>query len=387
MPLKDDFVFRPLPELKIPIHFPFPILNPLGPLADLSGEWGGKGFNVIWRPNHTPPGQDRFLELNLTLDSINFTAISGEIPNRGLLQADINMFGLTYLQQISDANLEAGLHIEPGIWAVVPKTTDPNEPATVVRMASIPHGTTILAQGTASTAAGPPNIPNNDILPFIIGDPLAVFHFSEQDLAIPTAFRSPAAQLVGINQGMVDNPNSVLQAAIAGETILSTTTLQISTQPAAPVTAGGGTANTAFLAGAVDGPNAVSAFMSATFWIETVKGKHHHPDFLQLQYSQLVLLNFNGLSWPHITVGTLRKDVPVIPPIWRVDPDIPLKLLEKVQPPIPPDGATIRTVGVAGLPKLPRDLVFEPKPEPKAQRHPPHKREEARERKEKGHKK
>ena len=340
MDLKDDFVFRPLPPVKDTIHFPFPIPNPLGPLAALGGEWGGKGFNMIWRPNHTP-GQDRFLELNLTLDSIDFKAISGAIPNRGLLQPDINMFGLTYMQQISDANVTAGLHIEPGIWAVVPATSDPAEPRTVVRMASIPHGTTILAQGTATFAAGPPVIPNNNILPFLIGNPAAVFHFPEQNLATPTAFRSPAAQIAGITQGMVDNPNSVLQAAIAGQTILSTTTLQISTRPTAPVT-GGGTANTAFLAGSAHGPNAVSAEVFATFWIETVKGT---PNFLQLQYSQTVMLNFNGLSWPHITVATLRKNVPVVPPIWKVDPDIPLKVLNEIHPPIPPEiGAPIRTL-------------------------------------------
>jgi len=340
MNLRDDFVFRPLPALKDIIHFPFPIPNPLGPLAALGGEWGGKGFNVIWRPNHTP-GQDRFLELNLTDDSINFTAISGAIPNRGLLQPDINMFGLTYMQQISDANLNAGLHIEPGIWAVAPTTSDPAEVATVVRMASIPHGTTILGQGTATTTAGPPAIPNTNILPFIIGNPPAVFHFPEQNLAAPTAFRSPPPQLVGITQGMVDNPNSVLQAAIAGQTILSTTTLHVTTRTSAPL-AGGGTANTAFLAGAAHGPNAVSAEVSSTFWIETVKGT---PNFLQLQYSQTVLLNFNGLSWPHITVATLKKNVPVIPPIWKVDPDIPLKVLAEIQPPAGPElGAPLRTL-------------------------------------------
>jgi len=147
--LDEDFVFRPLPALENTIHFPFPLLNPLGPLANLPGTWGGKGFNMIWRPNHTP-GQDRFLELNLTNESLKFDAISGAIPNRGLLQIDINMFGITYMQQISDANLNAGLHIEPGIWAVVPPTTNPAETATVVRMGSIPHGTTILAQGTAT---------------------------------------------------------------------------------------------------------------------------------------------------------------------------------------------------------------------------------------------
>ncbi|MGC1423981.1 MAG: heme-binding protein [Terracidiphilus sp.] len=341
MDLKDDFVFRPLPPVKDTIHFPFPILNPLGPLAVLGGEWGGKGFNMIWRPNHTPPGQDRFLELNLTLDSIAFNAISGAIPNRGLLQPDINMFGLTYTQQISDANVTAGLHIEPGIWAVVPATSDPAEGRTVVRMASIPHGTTILAQGTATTMAGPPAIPNINILPFLIGNPGATFNFPEQNLANPTTFRSPPVQIAGITQAMVDNPNSVLQAAIAGQTILSTTTLQISTKPAAPLV-GGGTANTAFLAGGAAGPNAVSAVVSATFWIETVQGT---PNFLQLQYSQLVLLNFNGLSWPHITVATLKKNVPVIPPIWKVDPDIPLKILREIEPPVPPEvGAPIRTL-------------------------------------------
>jgi hypothetical protein len=360
MPLKDDFVFRPLPALEVPIHFPFPFPNPLGPLALLGGEWGGKGFNTIWRPNHTPPGQDRFLELNLTLDSINFTAISGQIPNRGLLQPDMNMFGLTYLQQISDANINAGLHIEPGIWAVVPQTTDPADPATVVRMASIPHGTTILAQGTATTHAGPPVIPNNNILPFFIGSPGSTITFPEQNLGTSTAFRSSPAQIVGITQAMVNNPNSVLQAAIAGQTILSTTTLQVSTQPASPIT-GGGTANTAFLAGAAGGPNAASAVVSSTFWIETVKGT---PNFLQLQYSQLVLLNFNGLSWPHVTVATMKKNVPVIPPIWRVDPDIPIKILEKVRPPIPPDiGGPVETVELG---KLERGLVFEPKHDPKS---------------------
>jgi hypothetical protein len=346
MELKDDFVFRPLPPVEDTIHFPFPHFpfpfpNPLGPLAALAGDWGGNGFNVIWRPFHG--AQDHFLELNLTLDSINFNAISGAIPNRGLLQQDINMFGLTYLQQISDANLDAGLHIEPGIWAVAPTTSDPAEGPTVVRMASIPHGTTILAQGTASTAAGGPNIPNINILPFEIGSPGSTFNFTEQNLSIPSAFRSPPPQLVGITQGMVDNPNSVLQAAIAGQQILSTTTLQISTRPPSPIV-GGGTANTAFLAGSADGPNAVSATVTATFWIETVKGTPGLPDSLQLQYSQLVLLNFNGLSWPHVTVGTLAKNVPVTVPIWRVDPDIPIDILRKVEPPISPGlGAPIRT--------------------------------------------
>ena len=85
------------------------------------------------------------------------------------------------------------------------------------------------------------------------------------------------------------------------------TFIQISTKHT-PVK-GGGLANTAFLASpptlpAVT-PNAVE--MDATFWIQTIAGSGRAPDTLQLQYTQLVQLNFNGLTWPHVTVATLEK--------------------------------------------------------------------------------
>ena len=119
----------------------------LGPLAELPGTWVGHGFNAIWRPHRASTGQDRFLELNRTDEKLVFTEIDGAIPNRGLAMPDIDMFGVTYLQQINEAGHPSqGLHIEPGIWAHVPQTSDPTEPPTVVRMASIPHGTVILAQ-------------------------------------------------------------------------------------------------------------------------------------------------------------------------------------------------------------------------------------------------
>jgi hypothetical protein len=304
MELAADFSFQPLPPLEDPVHFPFPdVANPLGPLAGLAGKWSGRGFNVIWRPNHTP-GQDRFLELNVTSEQLEFDAISGPIPNRGLLQPDMNMFGLTYLQQISDANLKAGLHIEPGLWVAVPATTAPKEPPMVARLASIPHGTTIVAQGTAKTASGAPTIPDDSIKPFTIGNPKSTIDFPEQTLATATRFRTSGAGLTGVTQQMVNNPNSVLRAAIAGQHIQSTTTLHVTTDDA-PVP-GGGTANTAFLKGGTQGPNAVAARVGATFWLETLQGDTVPT---QLQYSQLVLLNFNGLSWPHITVATLQRVV------------------------------------------------------------------------------
>lgn len=309
MQLNEGFVFKPLPEIGSPVHRPFPgIDHPLGPLRDLPGTWTGTGFNTIWRPMFGSPDikKQHFLELNLTTETIQFEIIPGKIPNRGLLQHDINMFGVTYLQQISDAVVGAGLHIEPGIWAAVPSTLDPKEDASVVRMASIPHGTTIMAQGFGRSGTALPAIPDNNITPFVIGTPNLI-PFPETNLAIASVQRSAPAQIVGITQAMVDNPNSVLKAAIAGQTIARTTMLKVSSNTALPLL-GGGTDNTAFLQGTTSaGPNAQAAIVDATFWIEHVTGQHGQPDFLQLQYSQVVQLNFNGLSWPHVTVGTLKK--------------------------------------------------------------------------------
>ena len=74
---------------------------------------------------------------------------------------------------------------------------------------------------------------------------------------------------------------------------------------------GGGIENIPFLQ-----TNADSALVYATFWITTVSHPKRKESFLQLQYAQMVLLNFPILlaappkpnfSWPHITVGTLTR--------------------------------------------------------------------------------
>ncbi|HWF25389.1 MAG TPA: heme-binding protein [Solirubrobacteraceae bacterium] len=310
-----NFVFEGLPpiaEVTPDVATAQPV-DPLGPLAQLPGTWTGQGFNTIWRPHHPDSPQDRFLELNLTTETLVFTKINGPIPNRGLLMPDINMFGITYMQQISETSSGAGLHIEPGIWVNVPSTSNPTEPSTVVRMASIPHGTVILAQGTTQfLEGGPPNIPDNNIIPFGIGSPPPANSdfangeqaFPELNLSISTPFRHASS---GVTQAMVKNPNSVLQAAIQGKPMKNRTFIKISTTHN-PIK-GGGTANTAFLADGSNPPggNANAVEVDATFWIQTLPGAGGQPDTLQLQYTQLVQLDFNGLRWPHVTVATLHK--------------------------------------------------------------------------------
>jgi hypothetical protein len=309
-----NFVFQDPAALAQASIKTVPASDPLGPLAQLPGTWKGHGFNTIWRPHHG--GQDRFLELNQTTETLVFTKINGEIPNRGFLMHDISMFGITYMQQISETSSGAGLHIEPGIWAHVPPTSNPNEPATVVRMASIPHGTVVLAQGSFQfLQGGPPHIPDNNIIPFPIGTPppqnsdfpSGEQGFPELNLGINTAFRQASP---GVTQEMVRNPNHViqtaLQASLQGKTMKNRTFLQVSTTHT-PI-AGGGTANTAFLADASNPPggNARATEVDATFWIEELQGPGGQTH-LQLQYTQLVQLDFNGLRWPHVTVATLEK--------------------------------------------------------------------------------
>jgi hypothetical protein len=86
-----------------------------------------------------------------------------------------------------------------------------------------------------------------------------------------------------------------------------------------PTNGAGGTENILFLEGGEPvgpkGANADTALVYATFWIEKVKPKEGRP-FMQLQYAQMVILDFPILlalpkvvtiGWPHISVATLRK--------------------------------------------------------------------------------
>ena len=292
------------------------------PLDQLIGTWEGKGFNQIWRPvnrnstNPSPsPNQDRFLELNETIETLVFDEVSKEIANRGLLQqSDINLHGISYLQRIQDANVKdengklTGIHFEPGLWLSIPQTDDnPVNPVTIARLANIPHGTSFVAQGSFFTIADRPVIQKASITPFVIGNPANLIPFPESDLSKATQFRTPLADIPNVVQSMVDDPNSLLSRDIQNKNITSTTVLNISTVPLNPPNSGGGANNISFLVGDINkGPNAHSVQIDAIFWIETIL-ENDGSITTQLQYTQRVLLNFNGLSWPHISVATLKK--------------------------------------------------------------------------------
>lgn len=161
---------------------------------------------------------------------------------------------------------------------------------------------------------------------------------------------------------MLKDPNQALRDALQGLKITKSITFTVATK--APPLIGGGTANIAFLEGAgfrdlADGKNsapqanASAISMSSQFWIQTVEWKINVPagkpfpldvkptttakgpvptftisgptaplsqpkplvrKTTQIQYTQNVILNFTGLSWPHISVATLAPadKIPII---------------------------------------------------------------------------
>jgi len=404
----------------------------LGPLAFLDGSWRGPGFNAIWRPHNqqSEPVANmtkRFLELNLTNDGFVFHIIPGVVPNRGLdPQPDLPLYGLHYLQRVSDADPKpshhvhphhysqtAGqaLHIEPGLFMHVPASSQLSVGDTpivnknsIVRMGSIPHGTTVLMQGPSPDTKpkpGKPDIPHlfplrhypGAVGPGLPGTSFPLYPTAPQVGAPPPGHNPPALgiqplTLVGaqhpvpeVNIGLdtlvgppeppavgaaalnlssgpypehfqhfIDDPNSVLREAIEDQDILGHITIHLTTDTLSadgkptegigslyetvsnipflgvatrtPPVAGAPPVPSAFQSTPI--PNAFVYSASATFWIEWVRipdyphlkedpgpaFKQLEPfwpegSYLQLQYSQLVILAFNNVLWPHVTVATM----------------------------------------------------------------------------------
>jgi hypothetical protein len=187
---------------------------------------------------------------------------------------------------VSDLVTNEALHIEPGIWINVPATTvNPVQGATVVRMGTIPHGDSLLAQSTfVTTVPSGPKIDPIDSTPTGPGiTPAYLIPFNNPPLP------------PGIQLPWVKNPNLAHLAAIQGQNIIQTVVLLISATPA------GGIANIPFVVA-----NANATRLDAIFWIETVQ-QADGSTFLQLQYTQTVILNFLGIDWPHMSVATLVK--------------------------------------------------------------------------------
>ena len=273
----------------------------LGPLQDLPGFWQGTGFSAIARPDFSGGSPNGFfLELSLLQETIEFTTIGSPVFNRGSVQDDVTIYGVTYLHRVTDATTGGALHIEPGMWLNIPATADPQADASIARLATIPHGNAICTVGFAEDVVFDklPTIPPANTVPFKIGSeappPGTKNPFPEYDLSIDSSFRTVPLP-AGITQAVIDDPNVAVREALEGHILTHIRRLITSTAFA------GGIGNIPFI---VNNANAPS--LESVFAIETVQGPLG-TDYLQLQYSQTALLNFRGMSFPHVTVGTLIK--------------------------------------------------------------------------------
>jgi hypothetical protein len=272
-----------------------------GLLTDLIGIWVGNGFNLISKPG-LDVNKDFVLQVNPTKEILTFSPISGDIPDRGSIAPDLDIFALSYSQMVSDANTNELLHVERGMWLNLDAGGAP--PQSITRLATIPHGNAVLAQGTAFTVSGGPEISPVSVAPKNVdSSPIPPGYFPPDPEAFPQVNPFPIDP-----QFDITNPNSALTSAIEGQAISNTTVLQVSTTASSTAPPGGGILNIPFVT-----QNANAIALDATFWIETVVPTSGIP-FLQLQYTQTVILQFpagpNGpmINWPHVSVSTLLKN-------------------------------------------------------------------------------
>lgn len=267
---------------------PLKATDQLGPLADLLGTWvGSRGWNLI----AVPQGAKGFkLLIERTTETMTFTPVGALVPNRGGTVGTLLIPAVHYDLRVANAETDEPLHIENGMWLLL---NDHPLDSHVARLATIPHGDSVLAIGAHSVIQGPPAIPDNSAFP-------------DTGRPQPAGYTDPyiSAKTPGFS---TKNPNQTLKDVIKTQNIVKTTTLSVSTVP------NGGIVNIPFITQHAD----LTKFTSV-LWIETVRvtdsaGKV--SEFDQLQYSQQADLHFlprfddpkRLIMWPHISLNTLLK--------------------------------------------------------------------------------
>jgi len=369
-----------------------PVPGELNILAKLKGQFYGTGLNMIFRPSFGNNRRNNVLEYNVTEEVTQFLEDIGDVPNRGLgKQQDVIVKAVPYMQHIKDfLNRETGqadrehgipIHFETGIFCRTPPTTVRPEvfQGTISRMASIPHGTAINCQGfepdMSQPIPGKPVFTPVSVLPFPMGTPADQETFLDffPQLNVQRKFNLRIPQEIKpggvLTAPLMLDPNQLLVQFNENSTkknIKEHYFFKVHSDPAVSGIPGGGTANTAFLAGSGvpgqqnSGANANGAKVGCHYWISTVEYDVLLPDgdfstqpqefiidsearkeeiaegrwivspsFLvtldrnipantlvkfeatQIQYSQNVTLDFDSMGWPHVSVATLSPKNPV----------------------------------------------------------------------------
>lgn len=357
----------------IPKAKTWPITDESNPLELLTGTWrtpGWKractqkqqenkkrrhatGWNMIALPFDEAPFNYRIL-MNQYCEELQFGFVDDNVPNRGLagvidagIEQDQRIFTIDYLQKIhqvvandfpsSTSLVPPGLaggfgtpiHHEPGLWLYMKnlRTTDKDitgdAELTVARLASIPHGNSVLALGTSSKEEGMPEIKPVSCLPIGRFEDLETDGYDVETINDDGTLEDPYLEpyhhyinepFMGTRDDRSGFPgfhpkdmNAILRWENRNVDIESTTMLTVdSTRQNA------GIANIPFVI-----KQAEPVSMKSTFWIQKLRKKDKKGrQKLRLQYSQVVMLYFfrpredelpGRAQWPHISINTLEK--------------------------------------------------------------------------------
>ena len=312
---------KPQREMFVPTSPPGAPDPRLGPLGLLPGRWSnepdlpGRGWNMIALPFATEPGSplNYRLLVNQYNEELEFFLVDKGVPNRGIrrngnvtVDSDQLLVAIDYEQEIrqiaaddfpkSDkaGGAKLAIHHEPGLWLhMLDQVTDGLD---VARLASVPHGDSLLALGRSSSSTDPV------VIPAVNGLPVGVPH----DLTNP--YLAPYEHFrVNKFQNLFDptEPHLLLTQANQGVTVTRTTKLEVDTAIDT-----GGIKNIPFIA-----KQANATSMKSTFWIHELKetDEQGRPR-RRLQYLQVVMLDFfnrrDGLpgliSWPHVSINTME---------------------------------------------------------------------------------
>ncbi len=314
-----------------------PRMDDLGPLKLLPGKWKstGNGWNMIALPFQdapAPPAGNNFrILMNQYDEELNFTFIDSGVPNRGLLNPALGpdfdqlVVTLDYQQQIKQqvavdfpASSFAGgaglaIHHEPGLWLHMKNLRTGG--IDIARLASVPHGNSVLALGESSVVEGAPIIPGINGLPIGRFEDLdsGSYDFNDDLYLAPykhfidNPFFGNETNAGGFPGFSPSDMNAILRHANEGVNIKRTTVLSVDTQREQ-----GAVVNIPFVV-----KEAEPVSMKSTFWIQELSDTDDKGNpKVRLQYSQVVMLDFfrpredqlpGRAQWPHISINTLER--------------------------------------------------------------------------------
>lgn len=316
----------------------------------LSGTWSSQaqGWNLIALPS-SAPNHFRLL-VNQYGETLRFNMSDKGVPNRGITpdaggttsdpndEADQLIDAIAYEQVVVQVAVDdfpssqlravngEGIHHEPGFFLQFlnhisighteedGEDNGPDKELKIARLATIPHGNSVLAMGTVEIIDGPPEIPDEDARPERIENDLQknlylapYKHFEE------TPFFGNVPHTVADFPGFFPtDANAILKFALPKDRVKKTTVLHFDTKFRNEQLSTIPISNIPFVTREAD-----TTEVHATFWImELHKESDYEPTEYMMQYSQTVYLEFfdsdepgKRIRWPHVSINTLRKSL------------------------------------------------------------------------------